>query len=327
MARQSVSIEESKRPIFPLSSPRKKPVAEENTISPPEPQKPIEAEPVVFDQDLENVVIVNKSTIKLDRQIYSRRGFNQVVGVEFEELSKKEDTFSPTQFFQLYDSLFFDIPKTGKISHASLVRRSKEYISGFEQIDPKDSIIDSLNDKIIELEQQLLLTNQADPEHPFFKNGTLLAESVNGSRTGKFFYMDKGYKREVAYNPTFYGTLLKVLGYTSGDDYPEASRNMLSQIKTGPILSEGNFEQPTYIEEGELIIGTNVSDNTKDATISRLRSEVSSLTQRVEDLQSLLDEANTGPINQGGGVDTGGAFNDEPTFGGQFGPNFNNPFN
>ena len=335
MGRPSVRIEEKKQPIFPLSSPRKRPVKEENQIS---PRPEIESTPPVVEkppitlvgESLDTIEIINKSTIKLDRQIYSRKGFNQIVGIDFEELNRKEDTFTPDQFFQLYDSLFFTIPKTGNNSHTAIARRSREYISGFSQADPKDAIIDSLNDKIIALEQELLESSQADPEHPFFRNGTLIAESVNGSRTGKLYYMDKGYKRLVAYNATFFGTLLKVLGYDSNNpDYPDASRNMLSQIKTGPDLSENNFDQPTYIEEGELLVGTNVTDNTKDAVIARLRTEVSSLNQRVEDLQELLTEATTGPINQGGGGqgNEGGAFNGEPTFNGQFGPNFNNPFN
>ena len=136
-----------------------------------------------------------------------------------------------------------------------------------------------LNNKIIELEQQLLLANQTDPEHPFFRNGSLVAESVDGQRTGKFYYMDKGYKRKVAYNATFYKTLLSVLGYSTSDDYPEASKNILSQIKTGPDLSEGNFEQSTFIESGELYVGENVNDDTKDARINALSNEVRDLTE------------------------------------------------
>lgn len=269
----------------------------------------------------ENVQIVNANTIKLDRQIYSRNSFNQVINTGFEELQRKEDTFTTTQFFKLYDSLFFDIPKRGKFSHAFLIRKSREYLNDFNESDPKDTTINSLNERIIELEQELLLSSQTDPEHPFFKNGTLVAEAINGSRTGTFYYMDKGYKRKVDFNPTFYGTLLNVLGYNSAEDYPSASRNMLSQIKTGPNLSEGNFDQSTYIRDNELFVGSNITDDTKDALINSLRTEVENLTQRVEDLQSLLDESNTGPINQGGGVDTGGTFNGEPTFGGQFGNN------
>ena len=327
MARSKVSIEENKKPVTPFARPVKEP-----TTSPRrKPQSTSGEEENLVEPNLLELVpvdIFEKSTIKLDRQIYSRKGFNQVVGTEFEELQKKEDTFSPEQFYQLYNSLFFDIPKTGDISHANIAKRSKEYIQGVRALDPKDAIIDTLNDKVLELEQALLLANQADPEHPFFKNGSLVAEAVNGVRTGKFYYMDKGYKREVAYNNTFFGTLLNVLGYDSSNpDYPDASKTLLSQIKTGPILSEGNFEQTTSIEDGELIIGSNVTNDTKDATIAQLRSQVNDLTQRVEELQDELTDITNGPTNQGDNNDDGGALNNPPVFGGQFGPNFNNPFN
>ena len=175
----------------------------------------------------------------IDREVYSKKGFNENVDIEFEELKKKEDNFSPTQFFQLYDSLFFDIPKIGNNSHANLINRSRQYLQGIDVQNSSDKVIDDLNNRIIELEQELLQNSQLDPEHPFFRNGTLVAEEINGERTSKFYYMDKGFKRKVDYTSSFYKTLLKVLGYESSDDYPSADVNMLSQIKTGPNLRAG----------------------------------------------------------------------------------------
>ena len=276
-------------------------------------------------QPLDDVVFLDKSTIKLDRQIYSRKGFTQTVGIEFEEFQKKEDTFSVTQFFQLYDALFFDIPRLGVESHNAIKRRSNEFLRGYNAVDPQDLIIDGLNDKVLELEQQILLAGQSDPEHPFFRNGTLVAETLNGSNSGKFFYMDKGYKRKVNYTSDFYKTLLKVLGYGETADYPTASQSILSQIKTGPNLGEGNFEQSTYIEEGELLVGVNVTDDTKSATINKLRTEVKSLNQTIEDLQDQITEITTGPITQGGnGEDLGGSIDGDPDLGGSFGGFFGN---
>lgn len=290
MAKAPVTIEEKKKTVSPI--------AEKPPLSTPVPPTPTSGKPVA--QSWPPVEIIEKSTIKLDRQIYSRKAFNETVGVDFEEFQKKEDTFSITQFFQLYNALFFDIPRLGRESHATIKRKSSEFLRGYNTEDPKDNTIDSLNNKILELEQQLLLASQADPEHPFFRNGTLLAEAVNGERTGKFFYMDKGYKRQVDYNPTFYKTLLQVLGYSTSDDYPDANRNMLSQIKTGPNLGEGNFEQPTFIENGELLVGTNITDNTKDAQINNLKSQVNQLNGIIEDLRDQLRESETVSINNSG---------------------------
>ena len=274
MGKAPVTIEGSKTPKTPFSGvpPGKSPNSSRYSKPVTEDTPPTEAQVAA---PLDPVEIIDKSTITLNREIYSRKGFNQTVGVDFEEFSKKEDTFSVTQFFQLYNALFFDIPRIGVESHNAIKRRSSEFIRGFSaDNDPKDDTIDNLNNKVLELEQQLLLANQTDPEHPFFRNGSLVAESVDGQRTGKFYYMDKGYKRKVDYTATFYKTLLSVLGYPTADDYPETSTTILSQIKTGPNLSEGNFEQSTFIENGELYVGENVNDDTKDARINDLKDQL-----------------------------------------------------
>lgn len=286
MAKAPVTIEENKKPIVSLAD--RKPL-----VSPVPPERPL-TPPVsnIFD----NVQIFDKSTIKFNREIYSRKFFNEAVNNEFEELLTKEETFSPTQFFQLYDSLFFDIPKIGKNSHASLINRSRDYIKGYNINDPKDTTIDNLNDRIAELEQELLLAAQSDPEHPFFRNGSLVAEEVNGERTGKFYYMDKGFKRQVNYTQAFYRTLLKVLGYETTDDYPQADKSMLAQIKTGPNLGAGNFEQNTFIREGELYVGDNIVDDTKEKQIQNLRNQVKSLKTTIEELRDQLNETSDGDI-------------------------------
>jgi len=313
MAKAPVTIEENKKSIRPLSD--KEPKISSLTERPLTTPKPFNIVPV-FD----NVEIIEKSTIQLNREIYSKKGFDQTVGVEFEELLKKEDTFSVTQFFKLFDSIFFDIPKIGKESHAAIINRSREYLRGFNLNDPKDTTINNLNDRIIELENELLLASQTDPEHPFFRNGSLLAEEVNGERTGKFYYMDKGFKRNVNYNPDFYRTLLKVLGYTSSDDYPSASRSILSNIPNGPNLDQSNLDQSTFIENGELFVGQNNNITTKDDTIDNLRSQVSQLNQTIENLREQLEESELvgrSNLNQNNeGNDSEGRLEDRD-FGGQ----------
>lgn len=282
MAKAPVTIEERKTPIIPI--------AEKAPLNTPVPPVSIAGKSVV--QPLPPVEIFEKSTIKLNREIYSLKGFNQTVGIEFEEFTKKEDNFSPEQFFQLYNSLFFEIPKLGENSHVSLIRRSKEYVGNFNINDPKDNVIDSLNNRIIELEEELLLANQTDPEHPFFKNGTIVGK-LNSSDA---YYMDKGFKRKINYTEDFWRVLIKVLGYNPSDYpdgpgwFPSTSQQILSQIPTGPNLDESNFEQPTTIENGELIIGTSITSNTKDAQINNLRSQVNQLNTTIDNLRDQLRE-------------------------------------
>tara|TARA_R110001592_G_scaffold299728_3_gene570769 strand:- start:4359 stop:5435 length:1077 start_codon:yes stop_codon:yes gene_type:complete len=228
---------------------------------------------------LDNVIIFEKSTIKLDRQIFSKESFNKKIDTSFEELQSKEETFSPKQFFELYNSLFFNLPKLGTTSHAQLISRSREYLKGFNIADPKDERINNLLNQISKLEQSLLQADQADPEHPFFRNGTIVSKKDSTD----YFYMDKGFKRQINYTDDFHDLLLKILGYNKDDHpngdrwYPAATSGILSSIKTGPNLSEGNFEQGSYIENGELYVGVNITDNTKDAEINRLRNRISEI--------------------------------------------------
>lgn len=277
MAKAPITIEEKRKPIVPLSERgityttiADLAASERPQVSNFRPTTPSVSQ--VFD----NVEIIENNTIKLDRLVYSRKGFNNIVGIEFEEFQKKEDSFTPDQFIQLYDSLFFEIPKTGKNSHTYIARKSKNYLGNFTSDNAKDNIIDSLNEKILELEQQLLTANQTDPEHPFFRNGTLVGKKDSPD----YYYMDKGFKRKINYTEDFHRVLIKVLGYNH-EDYPDGPgwfpsvpNSVLSSIPTGPNLSEGNFEQSTYIENGELFIGNNVTDETKDAQIAILRARI-----------------------------------------------------
>ena len=116
MGKAPVTIEAAKKPTTPFAGnpPSKSPNSSRYSKPATEDATPAETQVTA---PLDPVEIINKSTITLNREIYSRKGFNQTVGVDFEEFSKKEDTFSVTQFFQLYNALFFDIPRIGAESH------------------------------------------------------------------------------------------------------------------------------------------------------------------------------------------------------------------
>ena len=258
MGKAPVTIEAAKKPTTPFAGnpPSKSPNSSRYSKPATEDATPAETQVTA---PLDPVEIINKSTITLNREIYSRKGFNQTVGVDFEEFSKKEDTFSVTQFFQLYNALFFDIPRIGVESHNTIKRRSSEFIRGYSvDNDPKDDTIDNLNNKVLELEQQLLLANQTDPEHPFFRNGSLVAESVDGQRTGKFYYMDKGYKRKVAYNATFYKTLLIFAVSISSLSYSQTSREVLIEDTLSQF--EQNFDMAQKLIDSTSISSTPVTN-------------------------------------------------------------------
>ena len=103
---------------------------------------------------------LNENLIVLEKQAYGSKRVIDSVETEFSELTQnnKKDI---AVFFNLYNSLFFDIPKGGTQSHEDLMKRSREYLNNY--IDPKDSTIEALQDEIEHL------------------NGTLLNNSMEGA--------------------------------------------------------------------------------------------------------------------------------------------------
>ena len=95
----------------------------------------------------------NENLIILEKQAYGSKKVKEEVDTEFSELTQnnKKDL---TEFFNLYNSLFFDIPKDGAESHEALMKRSRDYLNNY--IDPKDATIEALQDEIENLNETLL---------------------------------------------------------------------------------------------------------------------------------------------------------------------------
>jgi hypothetical protein len=125
-----------------------------------------------------NIRVPNTSSVEIEEQVTStlptadtlslrktalvKSNYNNVVDTSFSELTPppppEEETVSVSQFFRLYDQLFYDIPPEGEINtHEFLIRRSTEYI-GFTDETPEE--IQALLDEITNLRRNLLDTEQ-----------------------------------------------------------------------------------------------------------------------------------------------------------------------
>ena len=100
--------------------------------------------------------------INLNKKIYNKGQYEKVIDTQFSQLIDNT-VISPTpqisvqEFFQNYQQIFFDIPKTGEIqSHEYLIKQSSEYID----FTPVDDTIQALIDEINILQQQNLELNQ-----------------------------------------------------------------------------------------------------------------------------------------------------------------------
>jgi hypothetical protein len=100
--------------------------------------------------------------VKLVKEVYGRNTYTRVVDTNFSELytavtaSAVPADITIEAFFDLYDSLFFQIPAMGEVnSHEYLVKRSGEYLGGGVLSDNERAYIDEINS----LRQQLLEAN------------------------------------------------------------------------------------------------------------------------------------------------------------------------
>ncbi len=161
-----------------------------------------------------------EENIQLTKTIYSTKSTDGLVDRSFSEFFKTKDPVDIDRFFSIYNELFYDIPKKGSKSHESIVKQSLDYTKNY--YDQRDDEIQTLTERIIELEEQL-----AEPEiikeHPFYANGTIIStddDNENIPDWGNMHYMDKGEKRLIINGAQgeVFKALIASLGYKADTD-------------------------------------------------------------------------------------------------------------
>ena len=100
--------------------------------------------------------------VNLNKDVFAKQQYEQVIDTSFSQLtpplsSIPEETLPTVEdFFQDYDSLFFQIPQTGENSHETLIVNSTDYI-GYQ---PLNDEIQALTEEITSLRTQLLESRQ-----------------------------------------------------------------------------------------------------------------------------------------------------------------------
>ena len=103
----------------------------------------------------DQIIKINKSTVNNE---IAEKSINRV----FSELVPKQELVSIDQFFDYYNQLFYNIPRNGTLSHKTIIDQSLEYYGNYQ--DPKDLIIIQLEERIRNLESQLLDSELVDEE-------------------------------------------------------------------------------------------------------------------------------------------------------------------
>ena len=123
-----------------------------------------------------------KSKIDLVKEVYQKINYPRIIDTKFSELGTVSITdqidATPTtnEFFDLYNSLFYEIPSYGDInSHQYLIETSAEYID----FTPNQEEITALRAEITDLRRQLLEAQVATAEALSGEKFDLDVNSIN----------------------------------------------------------------------------------------------------------------------------------------------------
>jgi len=105
---------------------------------------------------------MSQQEVKLGKQGYGANAYKNAIDTTFTQLVPPPppvpEVFTVEEFFELYTTLFYEIPATGEVnSHQYLIERSTEYIGFTEE---KEQDIQVLLDEITQLREELLATQQ-----------------------------------------------------------------------------------------------------------------------------------------------------------------------
>ena len=98
------------------------------------------------------------SQIPVQKTVFDKDSYSRVIDTQFSQLITQEDetlSFSVDDFFELYDQLFYQIPRDGETnSHQYILQREADYLG----ISISQEDVQALLDEITSLRQQVLDT-------------------------------------------------------------------------------------------------------------------------------------------------------------------------
>ena len=89
------------------------------------------------------------SQIPIEKQVFDKLTFPKVINTQFSQLlnaqgSEEQPTFTLEDFFQLYEQLFYQIPKEGEAdSHRFILEKEAEYLGVIINQDDIQALLDA----------------------------------------------------------------------------------------------------------------------------------------------------------------------------------------
>jgi hypothetical protein len=181
---------------------------------------------------------------------------------EFKEIASSEEEINDEKLKDIYEELFYEIPKKGEESHESILVQSNEALY--------PEVNENLDNDIKYLEQELLeknneYLNKNLPEllqiHPIFPNGIFIQEGNINSNTpidpeSTIWFVQEGHRRALlGSNKEFWTQLIRK---AIGDKVTDPLGNPISLAP--PIIKYSTPEDIMSMKEGQdIATGTDIS--------------------------------------------------------------------
>jgi len=138
-----------------------------------------------------------KSKLKLTKKVISNKYANKIYSKPFEDLTRSSNPINEEKALDLYQNLFYNIPKEGKNSHKSIITESRDYL--YPEVRKNSEVkIEQLIEDISNLNKELQLLKTAPPANTEYPNGSFITA---GNSSGQFqgmttvYIMQDGMKR------------------------------------------------------------------------------------------------------------------------------------
>lgn len=132
--------------------------------------------------------------VKINQKIYESNKTRDVLEGEFTEFIIKK--YNIDEFFDLYQQLFYEIPKQGINSHNTILAKSTEYAG--TPPNPKDQEILDLEAQIREVQFEI---DSIEDVHPFIPNDTSVIQARN--EPSLRYLIQSGKKRQIKSDEVF----------------------------------------------------------------------------------------------------------------------------
>ena len=96
------------------------------------------------------------NVVEMRKKVFDKIKYPNVIDIEFSQLFSTSielvNNLTVDEFFELYNTLFFEIPIEGNLnSHKYIIKQSTEYVGEIQNIEEIDLLLEEINQLRLEL--------------------------------------------------------------------------------------------------------------------------------------------------------------------------------